>query len=179
MRSPRREPFGHEGEHLPLARRQLAERVLAGLRREERRDDLRIQRRPALADAPGGIEEVVHVEHTLLEQGPEAARPDQLEGVAGLDVLREDEDCGVRVVASDVGGIPEVVADRQTGLLVHYDASDAAFFEQRLADGVNSLVAEPEKARQYGQAGRQRCIQEFSWAHIAEQTLEIYRKVSS
>ena len=47
-----------------------------------------------------------------------------------------------------------------------------------LADAVNALVAEPEKARQYGQAGRQRCIEEFSWAHIAEQTLEIYRKVA-
>jgi starch synthase len=40
-------------------------------------------------------------------------------------------------------------------------------------------VADPARARQYGEAGRQRCIQEFSWAHIAEQTLEIYRKVSS
>jgi starch synthase len=72
-----------------------------------------------------------------------------------------------------------VIADRQTGLLVHYDASDPASFEQRLAESVNSLVADPDHARQYGQAGRQRCIQEFSWAHIAEQTLEIYRKVSS
>ena len=53
------------------------------------------------------------------------------------------------------------------------------FFERRLAEAVNSLVADPERARQYGQAGRQRCIEEFSWAHIAEQTLEIYRKVSS
>ncbi len=67
----------------------------------------------------------------------------------------------------------------QTGLLVHYDASDPEFFEPRLAEAVNALVADPERARQYGQAGRQRCIEEFSWAHIAEQTLEIYRKVSS
>ena len=87
--------------------------------------------------------------------------------------------CATAVVASDVGGIPEVVADRQTGLLVHYDATDPAFFERRLADGVNSLVADHDRARQFGQSGRQRCIEEFSWAHIAEQTLEIYRKVSS
>ena len=40
-------------------------------------------------------------------------------------------------------------------------------------------VAEPETAREYGEAGRRRCIAEFSWAHIAEQTLEIYRKVSA
>ncbi len=96
-------------------------------------------------------------------------------GIVNLEAMA----CATAVVASDVGGIPEVVADRQTGLLVHYDASDAAFFEQRLAEAVNSLVADPLRARQYGEAGRQRCIQEFSWAHIAEQTLEIYRKVSS
>jgi alpha-maltose-1-phosphate synthase len=96
-------------------------------------------------------------------------------GIVNLEAMA----CATAVVASDVGGIPEVVADRQTGLLVHYDASDPAFFEQRLAETVNSLVAEPEKARQYGVSGRARCIQEFSWAHIAEQTLEIYRKVCS
>ncbi|HYR12674.1 MAG TPA: glycogen synthase [Mycobacterium sp.] len=96
-------------------------------------------------------------------------------GIVNLEAMA----CATAVVASDVGGIPEVVADHQTGLLVHYDASDPAFFERRLAEAVNSLVADPERARRYGQAGRQRCIQEFSWAHIAEQTLEIYRKVSS
>jgi starch synthase len=96
-------------------------------------------------------------------------------GIVNLEAMA----CATAVVASDVGGIPEVVADSETGLLVHYDASDPAFFERRLAEAVNSLMAEPERAGQYGQAGRQRCIQEFSWAHIAEQTLEIYRKVSS
>jgi starch synthase len=96
-------------------------------------------------------------------------------GIVNLEAMA----CATAVVASDVGGIPEVVADRQTGLLVHYDASDPAFFERRLAEAVNSLVADTGTARQYGVAGRQRCIQEFSWAHIAEQTLEIYRKVSS
>jgi alpha-maltose-1-phosphate synthase len=96
-------------------------------------------------------------------------------GIVNLEAMA----CATAVVASDVGGIPEVVADHQTGLLVHYDASDPTFFERRLAESVNSLVADPDRAREYGQAGRQRCIQEFSWAHIAEQTLEIYRKVSS
>jgi starch synthase len=96
-------------------------------------------------------------------------------GIVNLEAMA----CATAVVASDVGGIPEVVADRQTGLLVHYDASDPASFERRLAESVNSLVADPDRARQYGQAGRQRCIEEFSWAHIADQTLEIYRKVSS
>ena len=96
-------------------------------------------------------------------------------GIVNLEAMA----CATAVVASDVGGIPEVVADRQTGLLVHYDASDPGLFERRLAEAVNSFVADPARAHQYGQAGRQRCIQEFSWAHIAEQTLEIYRKVSS
>jgi starch synthase len=95
-------------------------------------------------------------------------------GIVNLEAMA----CATAVVASDVGGIPEVVSDRQTGLLVHYDAGNPALFEAQLGDAVNALVAEPEKARQYGQAGRQRCIQEFSWGHIAEQTLEIYRKVS-
>jgi starch synthase len=96
-------------------------------------------------------------------------------GIVNLEAMA----CATAVVATDVGGIPEVVADRQTGLLVHYDASDPESFERRLAEGVNALVADPGRAGQYGRAGRQRCIQEFSWAHIAEQTLEIYRKVSS
>ena len=96
-------------------------------------------------------------------------------GIVNLEAMA----CATAVVASDVGGIPEVIADGQTGLLVHYNPADPAHFELPLAAAVNSLMADPAKARQYGQAGRQRCIQEFSWAHIAEQTLEIYRKVSS
>jgi starch synthase len=81
------------------------------------------------------------------------------------------------VVASDVGGIPEVVADGITGSLVHYDADDPTGFQAGLAEAVNELVADPDKAKRYGEAGRQRCIEDFSWAPVAEQTLEIYRKV--
>lgn len=95
-------------------------------------------------------------------------------GIVNLEAMA----CGTAVVASDVGGIPEVVDDNRTGLLVHYDAADARGFEERLADAVNTLVADPERARTYGAAGRQRCIEEFSWAQIAEQTLRIYELVS-
>jgi starch synthase len=94
-------------------------------------------------------------------------------GIVNLEAMA----CATPVVASDVGGIPEVVADGSTGSLVHYDADDASGYEARLAEAVNELVADPERAERYGNAGRQRCIEEFSWARVAEQTLEIYRKV--
>ena len=96
-------------------------------------------------------------------------------GIVNLEAMA----CGTAVIASDVGGIPEVVDDGVTGTLVHYEAADPRDFEVRLAAAVNTLVADPDKARRYGVAGRQRCIDEFSWAHIAEQTLEIYRKVTA
>ncbi len=96
-------------------------------------------------------------------------------GIVNLEAMA----CSTAVVASDVGGIPEVVNDGVTGSLVHYDAAQPQAFETDLADAVNALIADPDKAAAFGRAGRQRCIDEFSWAHIAEQTLEIYRKVSA
>jgi len=95
-------------------------------------------------------------------------------GIVNLEAMA----CETAVVASDVGGIPEVVNDSVTGTLVHYDPADPATFEAGLAEAVNALVADQAKARAYGAAGRQRCIDEFSWARIAEQTLGIYRRVS-
>jgi len=96
-------------------------------------------------------------------------------GIVNLEAMA----CSTAVVASDVGGIPEVVVDGITGSLVHYEANDPIGFRAALAQAVNELVADPEKAKRYGQAGRQRCVEYFSWAHVAEQTLEIYRKVSA
>jgi starch synthase len=95
-------------------------------------------------------------------------------GIVNLEAMA----CGTAVVASDVGGIPEVVDDGVTGTLVHHDPNDPRGFEADLAEAVNALVEDPAKAARYGAAGRQRCIDEFSWARIAEQTVEIYRKVS-
>jgi alpha-maltose-1-phosphate synthase len=94
-------------------------------------------------------------------------------GIVNLEAMA----CGTAVVASDVGGIPEVVDDGVTGSLVHYDADDRAGYQARIAKAVNALIADPERAERYGRAGRQRCIAEFSWAQIAQQTLEIYQKV--
>jgi starch synthase len=94
-------------------------------------------------------------------------------GIVNLEAMA----CGTAVVASDVGGIPEVVADGITGSLVHYDVTDPSGYRARLAEAVNALVGDPGKAEHYGRAGRQRCIDEFSWGQVAEQTLDIYRKV--
>ena len=94
-------------------------------------------------------------------------------GIVNLEAMA----CATPVVASDVGGIPEVVGDGVTGSLVHFDADDPAGYQAALADAVNELIGDPDKAKRYGLAGRQRCIEEFSWARVAEQTLDIYRKV--
>src|SRR3712207_4417377 len=90
--------------------------------------------------------------------------------------------CQTAVVASAVGGIPEVVVDGETGYLVPYDPARAddpeavAEFEQGLATKIDSLTADPERARQFGMAGRQRCITEFSWSKIAAETVSVYRR---
>jgi alpha-maltose-1-phosphate synthase len=94
-------------------------------------------------------------------------------GIVNLEAMA----CGTAVVASDVGGIPEVVDDGKTGLLVHYDSVDEVAFRTGLADAVNSVLADPERARRMGAAGRERAELEFSWAHVAEQTVEVYRAV--
>jgi alpha-maltose-1-phosphate synthase len=99
-------------------------------------------------------------------------------GIVNLEAMA----CETAVVASAVGGIPEVVVDGETGYLVPYDAAqadDPAFvgkFEQEIADKVNALTRDPEKARAFGVAGRERCIEEFDWAKIAAETVDVYRK---
>ncbi|MEV6242995.1 glycogen synthase [Lentzea sp. NPDC051838] len=94
-------------------------------------------------------------------------------GIVNLEAMA----CGTAVVASDVGGIPEVVAHGETGLLVHYDEHDLSTYRHALAQSINELVSDPERARRYGQAGRKRAEQEFSWSTMAEQTVEVYRSV--
>jgi starch synthase len=85
--------------------------------------------------------------------------------------------CGTAVVASDVGGIPEVVDDGRTGLLVHYDPDDPAAFEAGLAARIAELAADPDRAATMGAAGRERVLAEFGWAAIAQQTVEVYGRV--
>jgi len=99
-------------------------------------------------------------------------------GIVNLEAMA----CETAVVASAVGGIPEVVVDGTTGLLVAYDpaqASDPAFvadFEAKFAAGINALTRDPERAKAMGLAGRKRCIDEFSWRAIAQQTVTVYEK---
>jgi starch synthase len=92
-------------------------------------------------------------------------------GIVNLEAMA----CQTAVVASEVGGIPEVVADGDTGLLVPYDASDPTGFERSFADAVNVLVTDPARAKAMGVRGRARAIDEFGWRAVAERTLEIYR----
>jgi len=91
-------------------------------------------------------------------------------GIVNLEAMG----CEAPVVASDVGGIPEVVMDGETGLLVHYDAEDPAQFEADLAGAVNALIADPARASHMGRAGRERAIAEFGWDRIAARTVEVY-----
>ncbi len=85
--------------------------------------------------------------------------------------------CGTAVVASDVGGIPEVVIDGVTGLLVHYDSTDPRAFEAGLADRLTDLLTDSQRAAAMGSAGRQRAVTEFGWPAIAVRTREVYRSV--
>jgi starch synthase len=85
--------------------------------------------------------------------------------------------CGTAVVASDVGGIPEVVDDGRTGLLVHYDPEDPAGFAAALAARISELLADPARAAAMGAAGRERVLAEFGWPAIAQQTVQVYEAV--
>ena len=94
-------------------------------------------------------------------------------GIVNLEAMA----CSTAVVASDVGGIPEVVVDGQTGTLVHYDENDAEAFEKDLAEAVNNMVADRSRAAAFGVAGRNRAVNDFSWANIAQQTVDVYRSL--
>jgi alpha-maltose-1-phosphate synthase len=89
-------------------------------------------------------------------------------GIVNLEAMA----CGSAVVASAVGGIPEVVADGETGLLV--PVGD----EVALAGAVNVLIRDPARAAEFGAHGRQRAVAEFSWDRIADQTAELYAELA-
>jgi starch synthase len=89
-------------------------------------------------------------------------------GIVNLEAMA----CGTAVVGSRVGGIPEVVSDGETGLLVPPD--DPA----GLADALNALVEDPARAAAMGRLGRERAIAHFGWPAIAAQTAALYSELA-
>jgi starch synthase len=92
-------------------------------------------------------------------------------GIVNLEAMA----CETAVVASAVGGIPEVVVDGVTGTLVPYDPAEPQAFEVAFADAVNNLAADPARAAAMGVAGRARAVADFGWDAIAERTVDVYR----
>jgi starch synthase len=102
-------------------------------------------------------------------------------GIINLEAMA----CETAVVASKVGGIPEVVVDGETGYLVPLDQMDESPFEPRnpdqfardLAERINELMADAAKREQFGKAGRSRAEAVFSWSAIAKQTADLYAEL--
>ncbi len=93
-------------------------------------------------------------------------------GIVNLEAMG----CQTAVLASRVGGIPEVVSHKVTGELVDY-TSDHKKFESDLTEAISTLMSKPELLQQYGEAGRKRAISEFGWDAVAAQTISLYRSV--
>ena len=100
-------------------------------------------------------------------------------GIVNLEAMA----CSIPVVATATGGIPEVVAHNQTGLLVPIeqlkDGSgtpiDEARFVSDFSAALNQML-DSRQLREFGEAGRTRVEQHFSWSSIADQTLSVYRR---
>lgn len=95
-------------------------------------------------------------------------------GIVNLEAMG----CETAVLASRVGGIPEVVSHQETGILVDY-TSDHSRFESDLSAAITELMADPARLESYGKAGRVRAETHFGWDAVAQQTISLYRSVIS
>ena len=93
-------------------------------------------------------------------------------GIVNLEAMA----CETAVLASRVGGIPEVVEEGVTGDLVNY-TGDAKLFQSELSSAIANLILNPGKLFNYGKAGRSRAIADFSWSAIADQTIDLYQEI--
>jgi glycogen synthase len=101
-------------------------------------------------------------------------------GIINLEAMA----CETAVVATAVGGIPEVVVDGETGILVPLELRDGSVepadpdrFERDLAAAISGLIEDPDRCRSMGRAGRRRAVEQFAWSAIARQTVELYASV--
>jgi alpha-maltose-1-phosphate synthase len=101
-------------------------------------------------------------------------------GIINLEAMA----CGAPVVASKIGGIPEVVVDNETGFLVPFEQDpvtnfpiDADKFAQDLAAKLRELLEDEPKCKRFGVAGRRRVEETFSWTAIAGETIRLYESL--
>ncbi|MSW72689.1 MAG: glycosyltransferase, partial [Actinobacteria bacterium] len=93
-------------------------------------------------------------------------------GIVNLEAMA----CETAVLGSRVGGIPEVVADKETGELVDYDGNSDSF-ENALSEAITRLMSQPDLLNDYGSAGRVRAMNLFGWDAVAAATVALYRRV--
>jgi len=91
-------------------------------------------------------------------------------GIVNLEAMG----CETAVLASKVGGIPEVVAHNETGRLVDYDANNISKFESDFTAQIEDLMSNTELLTKMGKAGRVRAEKFFGWDAVAKQTIELY-----
>jgi starch synthase len=101
-------------------------------------------------------------------------------GIINLEAMA----CRAPVVASATGGIKEVVVDGKTGYLVPFDhdpvtgfPSDPERFARDLAVRIQAMLKDPERCHRFGDAGRRRVEETFSWTAIAQQTIHLYERL--
>ena len=101
-------------------------------------------------------------------------------GIINLEAMA----CGAPVVASATGGIKEIVVDGETGYLVPFEPDPVTGFPSRpdqfakdLAEKLSQLLNDPERCKRFGEAGRKRVEETFSWSTIADQTIRLYQTV--